>query len=278
MSIKNIMKITIVNSLTALILLWLASPASAQIISTMVPTQGAASTASPVAFHVMGGYTSWRFGFVETLKDDEAKTGGTVTGGRNGFIGAVDLAVRAGDNISVGAGGWMNKVGDLVTTEPNTAGFFGLTDTQTISVFSAYGNVFYNHIGVQAGIVPIRSQETVVFNNGQTLNGSDDQTDMDVFAVGRFGATGLQQARWSAMFGAGLYRYGSRPASAEFGTPESPSAGAFTGFANGSVGIYKGLSLDLSFWYTAKDKNYTTTSVTGNASQARFTVGVGYGR
>jgi hypothetical protein len=225
----------------------------------------------------MGGASDWRFQFVHDARTDEATVGGTVEGGERGYIGAADLVFRTGANTSVGIGGWMNKVQDLVTTEPDQPGFFGFTDTQTMTIFSVYGNMFYKHVGVQAGVVPNRSQETLVINNGSTLAVAQDQTDMDVFGAARFGATQPGQARWSAMFGGGLYRYGSRPASTGFAVPASPGTIAATAFANSSIGVGAGLSIDLSFWYTAKDKNYNTNTP-GNGSQTRFIVGVGYGR
>jgi hypothetical protein len=236
-------------------------PAAAQVIST-VPGNGA------VAFHLMGGFSEWRFQFVQDIKDEEATIGGTVKGGDRGYIGAADLVFRTGGNASLGVGGWMNKVQDLVTTEPSRPGFLALTDTQTINIASVYGNFFYGHVGVQAGVVPIHSEETLVVTGGRTVSAPEHQTDMDVFGVARFR---------SASFGAGLYRYGSRPASADFNVPESPAAIAATAFANVSVGVGAGFSIDAAGWYTAKDKNYNTATP-GNGSQTRFIVGVGYRR
>jgi hypothetical protein len=279
-------------ALAAGLLAWFAPPAGAQIISTMVPpprlvTQGTPSTPGPggpsaVAFHVMGGYTNWEFGFEKDTKNFEEPRGATVTGGRNGWLGAADVAVRAGENVSVGAGGFVNKVENLVVNHPGNVQFFPYNDTATINVFSVYGNVFYKHIGVQAGIVPIRSHDTFVIDNPRNPTHSEvdnNQNDFDLYLVGRWGATGTNRARWSAMVGGGLYQYGAREGNAAEGIDPSPSAPSLgSGFANASIGIAKGFSLDASFWYTARDKNYDADSTIGNSSQARFTVGVGYGR
>ncbi|PYR77092.1 MAG: hypothetical protein DMF87_16830 [Acidobacteria bacterium] len=255
------MKYVIVLALASAALSWSVSPAAAQVISTVAGTR-------PVAFHLMGGFGETRFQFVQDIKDEEAGVGGTVTGGDRGYIGAADLAFRTGANASLGFGGWMTKLRDLVITEPSRPGFLALTDTQTFSLASVYGNLFYKHVGVQAGVVPIRSEETLVVSGGRTVSAPQRQTDMDAFGVARFR---------SATFGAGLYRYGSRAASAEFNVPASPSAIAATAFANGSIGVGAGLSIDASFWYTAKDKNYNTATP-GNGSRTRFLVGLGYGR
>jgi hypothetical protein len=226
----------------------------------------------------MGGYTSWQFGFVKDAQDQEAQQGGTYTGGKNGFLGAADFVVGSG-NVSAGGGGWLNKVEDLITDNPGNARYFPYHGTQTITVFSVYGNVFYKHVGAQAGLVPIRSKSsfTITRATPTTTNSEGNQNDFDAFLVGRWGATGANTARWAATAGGGLYRYGSRAAQPD-GTPMSPSANALSGFANTSVGIGKGLSVDASFWYTSKDKNYSADSLIGNSSQARFTVGLGYGR
>jgi hypothetical protein len=246
-----------------------AAPASAQIISTMVPMEksvsGGGGGGSAVAVHLMGGYSNWRFGFIQDSKD---QPGTTLTGGQNGWIGAVDIAGAVGGSVSVGGGGWFNKVQDLKTTAT------GFTDTQTIAVASVYGNVFYKYVGVQAGIIPFKSKE-----NGTagitTFSGSDDQTDMDIFGVARFGAAKAGQPRWSASVGGGMYRYGARPADTTNGVSASPSAFAPTVFFNFSAPVAKHLSIDGSAWYTAKDKNYTTTDTIGNADQTRFVIGLG---
>jgi hypothetical protein len=73
-------------------------------------------------------------------------------------------------------------------------------------------------------------------------------------------STGPDRRGGRRMFGGGLYRYGSRPASTGFAVPASPGTIAATAFANSSIGVGAGLSIDLSFWYTAKDKNCRTIS------------------
>ena len=257
-------------ALAAGVLSWSAALSSAQVISTNSGDRVA-------AFHLMGGFSDWRFQFVADIKNEEASVGGAVEGGDRGYIGAADLVFRTGATTSVSVGGWMNKVQNLVTSEPARPGFLALTDTQTMNIYSVYGSFFYKHVGVQAGLVPMRSKETLVISNGRTVSATDNQTDMDLFGVARFGTTRPGQRRWSAMFGAGLYRFGSRPASTEFSVPSSPAANATTAFANVSAGVGAGFSIDASAWYTAKDKNYNTATP-GNGSQTRFIVGLGYGR
>jgi hypothetical protein len=262
----------------------LARPASGQIISTMVPMEtqspSAAAPAGPgptAAWHVMGGFAHWSFGGDKALKDDVASKGGTSSGGNKGFILAGDVAFKAGRNMSVGFGGWYNKLTDFEAHVPARPGFFAVDQTSTHSFSSFYGNVFYKNVGVQAGVIPLRGHTTIsVPANG--FNGTDDngQTDFAIFGVARTGSK-PGRPRWSAVAGLGLYRYGSRPATTTLGFEASPAANAFTIFVNGSVGVYKRFSVDGSIWFTAADSNFSFDSGIGNQSQTRFTIGIGYG-
>jgi hypothetical protein len=257
-------------SLTIAVSLGRAVTADAQIISTAMPiepssavSQGTRTSAARLNAHVMAGLASWDFG------NGDPAPGETLTGGRNGLIIAGDLAVRAGAKLVVGAGGWFNSVEQSVSNQGTTQ--FTIDRT----AYSIYGNLFWGHVGVQAGVVPFHDHEAVsLLMNGQRYAGDETVTenDVDVFALGRFGSDSNQR-RWSAMLGAGLYRYGSRPENAGlFIQPASPSANVFSGFGTASVAMYRRLSVDASLWYTADDGN---PGAEGNVSQLRFTIGVG---
>jgi hypothetical protein len=250
---------------------------SAQIISSLQPVgagSGGASGPAAPTFHVMGGFTNWEFGFDAEGRQMIEDAGGTVTGGRNGFILAGDISFRVSGPVSVGAGGWYNKVTDFVVSEPDFTTPYELTITRAVS--SIYGNVFYKHFGVQAGIIPARGTETIVVSGVQASEPSN-QTDANIVGVARFGSSSSRRP-WQATAAAGVHIYGTIAANDLFQKPESPRAQAFTTFVNGSVGLVGGLSLDASFWYVGEDKNYAPGSRVGNASQTRFTIGVGYGR
>ena len=252
-----------------------AAPAYAQIISIMDP---AANRRTGV--HLMAGFADWTFPFNPASKQQVLDDGGQIQGdGSHGFIIAGDVAVRAGTSWSVGGGGWYNKVEPHILSYPDgnpnadTPIFFAYDITSRASFYSLYGNVFYKRIGVQGGVVPVRSHETVEIEF--TGSGTDDfsQTDSNVFVVGRFG-----QEKWSATAGAGLHRYGSRAAGEIFYLhKDSPAATAATAFVNAAVKLGAGFSVDGSVWYTAADKNADTPGI-GNASQTRITIGIGYGR
>jgi hypothetical protein len=254
-------------------------PASAQIISSILPVErgpGGASGGGQQAWHVMGGYTNWEFGFDAAGRDLIESAGGQVDGGRKGFIVAGDFSVRARGDLSVGGGAWYNKVTNFVVSEPAGASFpYELTISRAYA--SIYGNVFYKVLGVQAGFVPARGDEHILVPGAGEASEDYDQTDANVFAMTRFGST-RPGPRWLATIGAGVHVYGTIPASNRFSRPESPRATAFTTFVNGSVGLGAGLSLDASFWYVGEDGNYGPESRIGNASQSRFTIGIGYGR
>jgi len=271
----------LIGSAALAMLFWCSSPASAQIISTMIPLEnvsGASSTVSTrQAFHLMAGFTNWDFGFDQAGRDQVVTSGGSTSGGRNGVILAGDFSGAVADNLTIGGGGWYNKVTDWVLSEPAGPTFNAYELTVTRAFSSIYGNVFYRHVGVQAGIIPARGKERIVLPGLGSASDDLNQTDANVFAVARFGAarSGL---RWHTTAGAGLHVYGTIPASSVFSRPESPSAAAFTAFANASIGFGGGVSLDASFWYVGADKNYSSTSRIGNTNQSRFTIGIGYGR
>jgi hypothetical protein len=267
-------KLGVVGTLGAVVCV-LARPASGQIISTMVPTE--TSTPTPAApgggpksaWHIMGGFANWSFG-TDALNEQTVAGVATLSGGHNGFIVAADFAVRAGGNMSVGGGAWFNKVTDFKAHFPN---FADLTATRSYS--SVYGNVFYKMVGVQAGVIPQRGENEVVFTPSsgfasQSFSGvSNGHTDFAVFGVGRFGSKPGQR-RWSSMTGAGLYHFGSRQ--------NANSAGnAFSIFLNGSIGVYKRFSIDASIWFTTHDQNFSAENFTGNERQTRFTIGIGFG-
>jgi hypothetical protein len=246
--------------------------ASAQIISTMIPTlDPGAPGGRRTAVHGMGGLSNWDFGGLDQLREFLADEGGSLAGGQRGFIFAGDVAQRVGQHLSVGGGGWMNTVADQVRDVLIYSDQFpgGHIDTISRRVYSLYGNVFFKNIGAQVGMVPFRST-IAIFDPVylRAYEGDISQNDLDVFGVGRIGSRHV-----SATVGAGIYRYGTRNLFLIGAPVKSPASTVFSAFGNGSFFVFKQLSVDVSFWYTAADKNEF-----GNDSQARFTIGMGIGR
>jgi hypothetical protein len=268
--------------LLALISVLQAASASAQIISTIQPAFGGGAGgggARTTSVHAMIGPAIWEFGGLDELQLFLEGEGGSLTGGQRGLIVAADVSQSIGGGISVGGGGWINTVSDQVRDVniffPNFPG--GYTETVHRRVYSFYGNLFWRRVGVQAGVVPFRGSFDIFDPvNLVAYRGDIDQTDMNVFAIGRFGASGDRPGRWAVTVGGGLYRYGTRKVYLVDTPPESTASNVGSGFVNGSIFLYRGLSLDMSLWYTAADNN--PDGALGNASQTRFTVGVGFGR
>ena len=261
------------------ILLGGASPTSAQIISTIIPKPPEpAAGAQPVSgewltgLHVMAGASSWEFGY--TRVEIEQKT-------RNGFIGAVDFGTRVSPSVTVGGGGWYNGTSEYSVDGWSTSDPFAKSDITyrfKRSMFSIYGSVFYKAVGIQAGIVPVRVKETVVVKATGASASDDDggQIDTTVFGVVRFGPEWDDFLKLSFAAGFGVHRFGARDANAGVGiSPPSPSSVAMTSFGNFAFHLFKGLSVDLSVWWSFGDEAGDVTGV-GNRSQTRSTVGIGY--
>jgi hypothetical protein len=269
-----------VAALTVALALVCAAAASAQIISVMVPAERVTSHKRQTAIHGMFGASAWDFSGDASERQSAELLGATLTNPRHrGFIVAVDLARSLTPVLQLGAGGWYNRLARQAQEYPN--GSPGLLIDEPFAYvadqafFSAYGSLFFKHVGVQAGFVGLRNHRHVDFAVSQGSWEVENSTvaDVDVFAVGRFGGR-----RWSATVGGGVYRYDSRPYSTLLPVPDSPPSVAPTAFANASLFVLPRVSVDVSMWYTARDGNYSRADLTGNPSQTRLTIGLGVGR
>jgi hypothetical protein len=250
----------------AVILTILSSPVGAQIISTSIPTGTQPGAGKSATFHLMGGYTYWN---INALKSE-------IQGlkGQNGFMVAGDLAFRAGESATIGVGGWFNGISTVdynyAITVPGTAQVATINGSIKPSAFSAYGNVFIKSVGVQVGLVRNKGEfsQTVAASNipglpaGTATSDSGTSNDITAFGVYRIGsASGERRLGFSA--GAGIYR------SAADDENEVEASTVFSGFVNGSLGLYKGLTVDAAYWYIAASKG-------ADDSANRLTVGLGY--
>jgi hypothetical protein len=284
----------------------LAVPASAQIIATSIPREdtggGTGSNAEHrFALHLMASpFAKWKINsYVEEPKGSDFPDfqQAATTDSRSKFIGAAEVAFAAGSNWSVGVGGWFNSLGepdvDIFELDLNNGTVFGGVATQKLRVSEVHGNLFYKDIGVQAGIVhtsatltgfragsvlvDLISEETITFPRDITLSeaGVQEQTfttnNWDAFLVYKHGGPAGSRTPWSVSLGGGVYR------DTEAGETK-PSA-----FATASVGIFRGLGIDASFWYVGGSKPTAARQELGDLLEnavsdnlSRFTIGVGY--
>src|SRR4029453_16713453 len=152
-------------ALAALGVAALAAAASAPIIPTSIPREdvggGTGAGTSKFSLHLMASpFAKWKINsYVEQPKGSEFPTfqQASTTDSQSKFIGAAEVAFAAGDNWSIGLGGWYNTLGepdvDIFELDLNAATVFGGVATQKLRVSEFHGSVFYKDIGVQAGVV-----------------------------------------------------------------------------------------------------------------------------
>lgn len=282
----------------------LAAPASAQIIATSIPredTGGAGAAEKKFALHLMASpFSKWRYNELllgQTQFDDRVFTDiGVFTGTPNSdFLLAGEAVFKAGSDWNIGLGGWYNKVGKVqydfdvatvITVGDDIIGGDALTGTLDgdLSVFEGHANVFYRNVGIQAGLVRTSSEITnshIATSNDPTNIGrplgsvegdANKVTDWDLYGV--YKMAGGDAHPWGISVGAGLYRKkGNTDNSQRLG--ESQTVGS--GFVTASVGVFKGLSVDASYWYVGKTaaSRGDEAFVTSDAA-SRFNIGIGY--
>jgi hypothetical protein len=273
---EQLMKHLLTSSMAVAMAGILAGPAAAQIISTSVPKESSGGGSKSTSFHLMAGYTHWDFATLKSLSNFvEAQPNGVASGGKGGFIVAGDLAFQGqGSDLGLGLGGWYNKVSDYDISFSAPGGQFSGTDK--FNLFSVYGSIFYKNIGVQAGVVHSSLDESTTF--GDTITTSTSLNDVDAFLVYRKTVGGSDHKLTFAL-GAGIYRNSAQDPDPSVDFPGSDSKIVFSGFANASIGVVKGLSIDASFWYVGSDDqayNLDTGTYTAKDDASRFTIGLGY--
>jgi hypothetical protein len=289
----------------AVVLCALAAPASAQIIATSIPKEftgsGKAGTAEKKwAFHIMGTpVAKWK---INQFEETDTSFVSTSANPNSKFLGAAEVAFKAGSDMTVGVGGWFNKVGSTdydFTFIDVSDGSLGLSGIQTndLTVSEGHVNVFYKDFGVQVGVVHGSSTVTNLsignfllddnvftraglvnlFNsvgqNGEAVvrgiendaRGEEITTnDVDAYLVYKAGSRISESFGWSASLGGGIYRYGG----ADKTVP--------SGFATLSLDLYKGLGIDASFWYIGKSNSELQEALDVTDNLSRFSIGIGY--
>ncbi len=234
------------TGLSMLLLLW-ATAASSQIISTSLPTATEGGAEKKVVYHLMAGYASWNFASIEQLKKDPNFSGVDIAV-PGGILIAGDVAIKANENVSLGVGAFNNNFGLKIEEAGST-----YADVHA-NMLSFYGNIFYQKVGVQVGtLFYSETDDATFFPLAPGESNKNTSTDFDFFLVGRTGGT-----QWTAGVGAGGYYYG--------GVFKETVVSAF---ANGSVKLAKGLSVDAGYWFLGESKE-------GGDSASRLSIGAGY--
>jgi hypothetical protein len=249
----------------ALLLGALAAPATAQIIATSIPKSIAGGGEGRWAFHLMySPYAKWK---INTFEESPSSFLATSGNPKSSFLGAAEVAFKAGDAATIGIGGWYNKIGKKTSdyaffdvTPDGDVFLAGPTDLD-VTYTEGHANVFYKDLGVQFGIVHNSRTVNDISATVATVNGDpfpldvandilastvigakDTANDYDGYLIYKAGGTGGNENNWSFSLGGGYYRY-------DIVKKTVPS-----GFATATVGLYKGLGVDASFWYVGKTK------------------------
>jgi hypothetical protein len=280
----------------------LASTASAQIISVSVPRDASTASATPVgekkfAVHVMASPMSkWKYNeFAGAALEDSGGSlfdVGIFSGSPNSdFLFAGETVFKVGRDVTVGVGGWHNKVGNVQYTFDGATidsdfvpiDFVSGTLHGDLTLFEGHGNVFYKNVGVQGGLVHTSSKLTssaivnslaFPFDIGKPLRSIEQDNsanDWDLYGIYKYG--GELNRPFGISAGAGIY--------AKQGTTDSSQRAAenqkvFSGFVTASVDIYRGFGFDASYWYIAKTKAVIGGSPLVSDAASRFTLGFGY--
>jgi hypothetical protein len=239
----------------------LSVPASAQIISTSVPKDGSVSSDKKWHFHVMASpFAKWEINDYAAVPCFGRETCvGVAEAKATSLLGAAEVAFQATDSLSISAGGWYNKIG----TEKPQYGFVSLntgqvfvptaTDEDLGSISEIHLGIFYKDFGLQGGTIWVSHE----------LTAGQKRTDTDGYLVYKpsFGKLGVS-------VGIGGYQTGTVDAL------EIDKISHLAGFATVSARIYKGLSIDGSFWLINKSKDAKDLGLSDGMT--RYMVGIGY--
>lgn len=278
----------------------LAAPASAQIIATSIPREdvggGTGAGRSKFSLHLMASpFAKWKINsYIEEPKGagfpdfQQAST----TDSASKFIGAVEAAFAAGDNWSIGLGGWYNTLGepDVDVFEIDLIGgtIFGGLATEEMSVSELHGNVFYKDVGIQVGLVRTSTKITGLRAGAILIDLNTDEVIEFTEDAPITGQETFSNNNWDAFL---VYKKGSAPGSTPWGISlgggvyhdSAASSTKFSGFVTASVGIFKGLGIDASYWYVggssptpARQELEELFEEAIAENMSRFTIGIGY--
>ena len=270
----------------------LAAPARAQIIATSIPKSIAGGGEGRWAFHLMWApYAKWN---IATFEEDPTAFLATKGDPKSDFLGAAEVAFKAGDDITIGLGGWYNKVGNdsaeyvFFLADPDGSVFLSGPVNRDVKHIEGHVNVFYKSLGVQFGLVHNTTQINTITADFATVddipipldvaNGlltdvagvEDTANDWDSYLIYKAGGSTGSDNNWSFSLGGGFYHY-------DIVSKTVPSF-----FATATLGIYKGLGVDGSYWYVGKtdrselQQALSDAGVDFDQSLNRLMVGVSY--
>jgi len=270
----------------------LAAPARAQIIATSIPKSIAGGGEGRWAFHLMWApYAKWN---IATFEEDPTAFLATKGDPKSDFLGAAEVAFKAGDAVTIGVGGWYNKVGNdsaeyvFFLADPDGSVFLSGPVNRDVKHIEGHVNVFYKSLGVQFGLVHNTTQINTITADFATVddipipldvaNGlltdvagvEDTANDWDSYLIYKAGGSTGSDNNWSFSLGGGIYHY-------DIVSKTVPSF-----FATATLGIYKGLGVDGSYWYVGKtdrselQQALSDAGVDFDQSLNRLMVGVSY--
>jgi len=279
-------------SMAAVGLAVLAAPARAQIIATSIPKSIAGGGEGRWAFHLMWApYAKWN---IATFEEDPTAFLATKGDPKSDFLGAAEVAFKAGDAVTIGLGGWYNKVGNdsaeyvFFLADPDGSVFLSGPVNRDVKHIEGHVNVFYKSLGVQFGLVHNTTQINTITADFATVddipipldvaNGlltdvagvEDTANDWDSYLIYKAGGSTGSDNNWSFSLGGGFYHY-------DIVSKTVPSF-----FATATLGIYKGLGVDGSYWYVGKtdrselQQALSDAGVDFDQSLNRLMVGVSY--
>jgi hypothetical protein len=278
--------------MAALGLAVLAPPATAQIIATSIPKSIAGGGEGRWAFHVMWApYAKWN---ISTFEEDPVAFLATKGDPKSDFLGAAEVAFKAGEDFTVGLGGWYNKVGNdsaeyaFFLADPAGSVFLAGPLNRDVTYTEGHVNVFYKSVGVQFGLVHSNYTVNTITADFFSIDDvefppelandlltdvegvEDTANDWDGYLVYKTGGAYGNETPWSFSLGGGIYHY-------DIVEKTVPSF-----FATATLGIFKGFGVDASYWYVGKTDRTELQDALADAgvdldqSLNRFMVGVSY--
>ncbi len=288
------------------------APASAQIIATSIPRAEsgkpgkAGASEKKFAFHIMATpLAKWKINGFATDAGFSGDLYKINASPNSKFLIAAEAAFALSPKVTFGVGGWYNKVGHKSFDYTYEFPAFTIVGTDVIdgtvpsdlSFWEGHASFFYKEIGIQGGLVHQKgsfgtnqpstfslydSQGKIVgsplsFNNvspdlkniyvgflTDVFSGDFSFTDVDAFLVYKTGSSRFSpktSVPWTISLGAGIYHY-------------KDANTVFSGYVTGNVSVFKGLGLDVSYWYIGNSS--VARDVGAADSMSRFLIGVGY--
>ena len=251
-------------AVAALLLGAWTAPAAAQIIATSIPKSVSGGGEGRWAFHAMWSpYAKWN---INTFQEDPTSFLATKGDPKADLLLAGEVAFKAGDSASIGIGGWYNKIGNhsaeyaFFGVDPDGDVFLSGPINLDVKYTEGHINAFYKSLGVQFGYIHSTSTVNTITADVAEINGEpvpvefvnpflttvegaqDVANDYDGYLVYKTGGEGGGNTNWSFSLGGGFYHY-------DIVKKTVPSA-----FATVTLGLFKGLGVDASYWYVGKTK------------------------